>query len=93
MNIFKDTLSGRLRNFENDIAVILQYYIYMPEMCYRLESVFYELAQSYYTQEIRNVKLHKDHLVKTSHQYLFVRHQFKIGFFNEMKRDLNTAHK
>lgn len=59
----------------------------------RLESVFYELAQNYYNQEIRNVKLHKDHLVKTSHQYLFVRHQFKIAFFNEMKRDLNTAHK
>ena len=44
----------------------------------RLETAFYELAQNYYHQEIRNVKSHRDYLNKTTHLYLFVRHQFKV---------------
>ena len=59
----------------------------------RLENAFYELAQNYYHQEIRGIKAHKDYLNKTTHLYLFVRHQFKIGFLNELKRDLHTAYK
>ena len=43
----------------------------------RLENAFYELAQNYYHQEIRGVKAHRDFLNKTTHLYLFVRHQFK----------------
>jgi len=59
----------------------------------RLENAFYELAQNYYHQEIRGIKAHRDFLNKTTHLYLFVRHQFKIGFLNELKRDLHTAYK
>lgn len=59
----------------------------------RLETAFYDLAQNYYHHEARNIKSHRDHLNKTTHQYLFVRHQFKMGFLNEMKQDHHTAHK
>ena len=47
----------------------------------RLENAFYELAQNYYHQEIRGVKAHRDFLNKTTHLYLFVRHQFKGKLF------------
>ncbi|KAL8612906.1 hypothetical protein ACOMHN_034983 [Nucella lapillus] len=57
----------------------------------RLENAFYELAQSYYHTEARKVKSHKDFLNKTTHQLLFVRHQFKTAFFNELKQDTHTA--
>ena len=59
----------------------------------RLETAFHELAQNYYHQEIRTVKAHRDHLNKTTHLYLFVRHQFKAGFLNELKRDFHAAYK
>ena len=59
----------------------------------RLENAFYELAQNYYHQEIRGVKAHRDYLNKTTHLYLFVRHQFKAGFLNELKRDLHAGYK
>ncbi|XP_069136567.1 trafficking protein particle complex subunit 11-like [Argopecten irradians] len=57
----------------------------------RLENAFYELAQSYYHGEARKVKAHRDFLNKTTHQLLFVRHQFKIAFFSELKQDSHTA--
>ncbi|XP_061421126.1 trafficking protein particle complex subunit 11 [Lethenteron reissneri] len=57
----------------------------------RLENAFYELSLSYYHMEARRVKSHKEFLNKTNHQLLFVRHQFKIGFFNELKQDTQTA--
>lgn len=59
----------------------------------RLENAFYDLAQNYYHHEARNIKSHRDHLNKTTHQYLFVRHQFKMGFLYELKQDKNAAHK
>ncbi|KAK7871870.1 hypothetical protein R5R35_006453 [Gryllus longicercus] len=59
----------------------------------RLENVFYDLALNYYHHEARNVKSHRDQLNKTTHQYLFVRHQLKIGFLNELKQDSHTAQK
>ncbi|XP_050682562.1 trafficking protein particle complex subunit 11 [Leptidea sinapis] len=59
----------------------------------KLENAFYDIAQNYYHHETKNIKQHRDHLNKTTHQYLFVRHQFKLGFLNEMKQDLSTAHK
>ncbi|XP_022117292.2 trafficking protein particle complex subunit 11 [Pieris rapae] len=59
----------------------------------RLENAFYDIAQNYYHHETKNIKQHRDHLNKTTHQYLFVRHQFKLGFLNEMKQDFSTAHK
>ncbi|KAK7097409.1 hypothetical protein V1264_004394 [Littorina saxatilis] len=57
----------------------------------RLENAFYELAQSYHHMEARKVKSHKDFLNRTTHQLLFVRHQFKTAFFNELKQDTHTA--
>ncbi|KAK1175909.1 hypothetical protein AOXY_G646 [Acipenser oxyrinchus oxyrinchus] len=57
----------------------------------RLENAFYEHSQTYYYAEIRRVKSHKEFLNKTTHQLLFVRHQFKIGFFSELKQDTQNA--
>ncbi|XP_076367367.1 trafficking protein particle complex subunit 11 gry isoform X1 [Tachypleus tridentatus] len=57
----------------------------------RLEKAFYEFSQTYYHHETRKIKTHRDHLNKTTHQLLFVRHQFKIGFLNELKQDIITA--
>ncbi|XP_064653075.1 trafficking protein particle complex subunit 11-like isoform X2 [Lineus longissimus] len=57
----------------------------------RLENAFYELSQSYYYAEARRVKSHKEFLNKTTHQLLYVRHQFKIGFLNELKQDTHIA--
>ncbi|XP_055958826.1 trafficking protein particle complex subunit 11 [Patella vulgata] len=57
----------------------------------RLENAFYEQSQSYYHTEARKVKSHKDFLNKTTHQLLYVRHQFKIAFFNELKQDTHTS--
>ncbi|KAF6197969.1 hypothetical protein GE061_007714 [Apolygus lucorum] len=58
----------------------------------KLESAFYDLAKSYYQHEIRQIKQHREHLNKKNHQYLYVRHHFKIGFFCELRQDLVTAH-
>lgn len=57
-----------------------------------LEKAFYDLAVSYYQMEMRSVKSHRENMNKTTHQYLYVRHQFKLGFFSELKQDLNSAH-
>lgn len=59
----------------------------------RLENAFYDISQNYYHHETKNIKQHRDHLNKTTHQYLFVRHQFKLGYLNELKQDMSTAHK
>ncbi|KAF6730704.1 Trafficking protein particle complex subunit 11 [Oryzias melastigma] len=55
------------------------------------QNAFYEHAQTYYYTEIRRVKSHKEFLNKTTHQLLFVRHQFKIAFFSELKQDTQNA--
>uniref|UniRef100_A0A4W3JQ34 Trafficking protein particle complex subunit 11 n=1 Tax=Callorhinchus milii TaxID=7868 RepID=A0A4W3JQ34_CALMI len=57
----------------------------------RLENAFYEHTQTYYYTEIRRVKSHKEFLNKTTHQLLFVRHQFKTAFFSELKQDTQNA--
>ena len=67
-------------------------------MYYRLESALYDLAQNFYHHEYRIVKGHKDQLNKTMEknahkQHLFVRHQFKMAFLNELKQDQNLAQK
>ncbi|KAG8232620.1 hypothetical protein J437_LFUL012976 [Ladona fulva] len=59
----------------------------------RLEKAFYELSQSYYHQRIKGVRSHLDQLNRSNQQYLFVRHQFKMGFFSELKQDYPLAHK
>lgn len=63
----------------------------------RLESALYDLAQNFYHHEYRIVKGHRDQLNKTvqknTYKHLFVRHQFKMAFLNELKQDQNLAQK
>ncbi|XP_055690590.1 trafficking protein particle complex subunit 11 [Lutzomyia longipalpis] len=56
----------------------------------RLESAFLDVAQSYYTQIIKQIKMHRDQL-SANHQVLKIRHQFKLGFMSEMLHDFTTA--
>ncbi|CAK9302462.1 unnamed protein product [Gordionus sp. m RMFG-2023] len=57
----------------------------------KLEIAFYEIAQAYYNEKIKNVKSHISYLNKNLHQALIVRYNFKNAFFNEMKQDLPSA--
>ena len=57
------------------------------------EETLQELASNYYHAQIKTVKSHRDHLNKATHLGLLVRHSFKIGFFCEVKGDLNSAYK
>jgi hypothetical protein len=41
--------------------------------------------------EIRCVKKHKETLNNITHQLLHIRHQFKVGFFSELKQDIPSA--
>lgn len=73
---------------------MFDYNCYIVFFCFSLENAFYELAQNFYYHEYRRlVKILKDPQNKTTYHYLTVRHQFKMGFFNEMKQDLQTAYK
>ncbi len=56
-----------------------------------MESALSELAKLYYQHECKVIKAHRELLNKTTHQLLYVRHQFKIAFFSELKQDPNTA--
>ncbi|UJR26957.1 hypothetical protein I4U23_008264 [Adineta vaga] len=57
----------------------------------RLEQTFIESSQNYYMNEIRRVKKHKETLNNITHQLLHIRHQFKVGFFSELKQDIPSA--
>ncbi|CAL4110444.1 unnamed protein product, partial [Meganyctiphanes norvegica] len=57
----------------------------------RLETALSEIGWSFYLTEAKTVRGHKDFLNKTNHQLLFVRHQFKLGYLNELRNDPQTA--
>lgn len=59
--------------------------------CDRMETALFELAKIYYGHECKLIKAHRDQLNKTTHQLLFIRHQFKVAFFSELKQDPSTA--
>lgn len=57
---------------------------------FRLESSFLELAQSYYTQMAKQIRLHRDQLTD-AHLPLKIRHQFKLGMIAEIRMDTQAA--
>lgn len=72
------------------MLLVLQYSDHLMGYTLRLESAFLELAQSYYAQMARQVRLHRDQLTD-SHQNLKIRHLFKLGFISEMRMDFSNA--
>ena len=56
-----------------------------------METAFLELSSAYYQQEMKNIRTNREQLNKTNHGLLFVRYQFKLGFFSEMKQDSQGA--
>ncbi|XP_062523062.1 trafficking protein particle complex subunit 11-like [Corticium candelabrum] len=57
----------------------------------RLETEFYELCQQYYQGECRLIKNRRELLHRPTQLFLFVRHQFKIAFYSEMRQDTAFA--
>uniref|UniRef100_A0A0X3PZ16 Trafficking protein particle complex subunit 11 domain-containing protein n=1 Tax=Schistocephalus solidus TaxID=70667 RepID=A0A0X3PZ16_SCHSO len=57
----------------------------------RLETEMHDMASNYYHNAAKRVKSHRTNLNKANHQLLFVRHEFKIAFFDELKQDQNLA--
>lgn len=57
----------------------------------RLENALSEIAWMFYQGEAKGVRGHRDFLNKTNHTLLFVRHQFKLGFLNELRNDAQAA--
>lgn len=58
---------------------------------FRLENALSEIAWMFYQGEAKGVRGHRDFLNKTNHTLLFVRHQFKLGFLNELRNDAQAA--
>ncbi|XP_021696133.1 trafficking protein particle complex subunit 11 isoform X2 [Aedes aegypti] len=56
----------------------------------RLQSAFLELAQSCYTQIMKQIRSHRDQLTE-NHKMLKIRHLFKLGFISELKLDQLNA--
>lgn len=65
----------------------------LPLTVMRLENSLHEMAQNYYHLEIKNIRGHREMINKSTHLYLFVRHQYKLGFLNELKSDFHAAYK
>ena len=63
----------------------------MMDCILKIEISLVDQAMLYYAHRIKTVRAHKDLLSKPTHLSLFVRHQFKTGFFSEMKKDLSSA--
>ena len=84
-------LTPRCGNLPAKSLFVLPYTDHLPGYVMRLENAFYELSQNYYYAESRRIKSYRELLNKTTHQLLFVRHQFKAGFFNELKQDPTSA--
>ncbi|KAI1292169.1 Trafficking protein particle complex subunit 11 [Halotydeus destructor] len=70
--------------FSDDVQQMLAYVV-------RIESTIHELSKAYYDQKAKTVKMHRDGLSKTTHQLLFVRHQFKMAFYSEIRQEITTA--
>ncbi|KAK2581512.1 hypothetical protein KPH14_005173 [Odynerus spinipes] len=75
-----------------NLLYVLPHWDHLSGYISRLESAFYQLAQNFYHHEYRIIRSHRDQLNKVVHQYLFVRHQFKMGFLNELKQDQPQKH-
>ena len=65
----------------------------LPHSVVKLENSLHDMAQNYYHSEIKNIRGHREMINKTTHLYLFVRHQYKLGFLNELKSDFHSAYK
>ena len=63
----------------------------MMDCILKIEVSFMDQAMLYYAHRIKTVRAHKDLLSRPTHLSLFVRHQFKIGFLSEIKKDLSGA--
>uniref|UniRef100_A0A5K3FDS2 Trafficking protein particle complex subunit 11 n=1 Tax=Mesocestoides corti TaxID=53468 RepID=A0A5K3FDS2_MESCO len=70
---------------------VLQQSDFMFGCITRLETELHDMASNYYHNAAKRVKAHKSSLNKSTHQLLFVRHDFKIAFFDELKQDSNLA--
>lgn len=50
-----------------------------------------DMARNHYAFKAKLIKTLKDQLNKTTQNYLFVRHEFKLGFYHEIRQIHSTA--
>jgi len=77
--------------FQSDSLFVLPFSDHLQGYVTRLEAAFYEIVQSFYSEKAKFVKQHKELLNKSQHQLLYIRHQFKVAFFSELKQDISLA--
>ncbi|VDL18617.1 unnamed protein product [Hymenolepis diminuta] len=70
---------------------LLQKSEFMLSSVKRLEAELFGMAYNYYHNAAKRVKAHKSNLTKANQQLLYVRHDFKIAFFDELKQDSTLA--
>lgn len=68
----------------NELQLMLSY-------VQRIEQIILDLAKNYYVAQTKSVKSHKEQLNKSTQIYLYIRHEFKLGFFHEIRQIYNTA--
>ncbi|KAI7688270.1 Trafficking protein particle complex subunit 11 [Sarcoptes scabiei] len=57
----------------------------------KIEAVMNDMARNHYAFKAKLIKTLKDQLNKTTQNYLFVRHEFKLGFYHEIRQIHSTA--
>lgn len=79
VNIFKMTKTTCV--FHKTVRICIKWCSEIISVCLsRLENAFYEHAQTYYYNEIRRVKSHKEFLNKTTHQVWKKSHEWEADF-------------
>lgn len=73
------------------LIFVFPYNEHLMGYMYRLEASFVELAQSYYTQMAKQIRMHRDQLTDSAHLALKIRHQFKLGVIAEIRQDHAAA--
>ncbi|KAG4077438.1 hypothetical protein HA402_002865 [Bradysia odoriphaga] len=73
-----------------DITSKMLFVLSINEHLMGMSPAFVDFGQSYYKQMTQQVRVHRDQLT-TSHQFLKIRHQFKLGFIAEMRFDYSAA--
>ncbi|XP_075588783.1 LOW QUALITY PROTEIN: trafficking protein particle complex subunit 11 gry [Dermatophagoides farinae] len=63
----------------------------IPGYVHRIESTLNELVKAHFSSKVKQIKSYRDQLNKITQNYLFVRHEFKLGFYHEIRQIYNQA--
>ncbi|OTF74489.1 trafficking protein particle complex subunit 11-like protein, partial [Euroglyphus maynei] len=63
----------------------------IPAYVIRIELALNDLAKAHFSQKVKQIKSYRDQLNKMTQNYLFVRHEFKLAFYHEIRQIYNQA--